>query len=276
VFCGHLFMAPLAAMAARLAGARLVIQTHGVEAWPRPGALQRRAVDRADLVLSVSRYTRAQILGWSTIAPERVAVLPDTVGEAFTPGDATALRQKWGLAGAKVLLTVGRMDGRERYKGHDRTIRVLPALAQRWPELAYVVLGEGDDRARLEQLARDEGMAERVRFMGPVDQATLIDAYRMADAFVMPSTGEGFGIAYLEAMSCGAPAVGLNIGGAPDALAEGQLGIAATESDYLERVRSLLGGPKPEPEVLARAVQQRFGKAAFVAEQKRILERLYG
>lgn len=276
VFCGHLFMAPLAAIAARLARARLVIQTHGVEAWPRPTALQRRAVDRADLVLSVSRYTRAQVLGWSTIAPERVAVLPDTVGEAFTPGDASALREKWGLAGAKVLLTVGRMDGRERYKGHDRTIRALPALAQRWPELRYVVLGEGDDRARLEQLASDEGMSERVRFMGPVDQATLIDAYRMADAFVMPSTGEGFGIAYLEAMACGAPALGLDAGGAPDALVDGQLGIATTESEYLERVRALLCGPGPEPEILARAVQQRFGKAVFVAEQKRILERLNG
>jgi phosphatidylinositol alpha-1,6-mannosyltransferase len=139
-----------------------------------------------------------------------------------------------------------------------------------------VVLGEGDDRARLEALAGDEGVGERVRFMGPVDQATLVDAYRLADAFVMPSTGEGFGIAYLEAMACGTPAVGLDAGGARDALADGQLSIVTTESAYLDRLRTLLEAPRPEPEALAEAVQQRFGKAAFVAEQKRILERLNG
>ena len=276
VFCGHLFMAPLAAMVARLAGAKLVIQIHGVEAWTRPSILQRVAVDGADLVLSVSRHTRARLLDWSTIAPERVAVLPDTVDESFSPGDASVLRAAWGLTGARVLLTVGRMDGRERYKGHDRTIRALPALTQRWPELVYVVLGEGDDRARLEQIARDEGVSEHVKFMGAVDHATLVDAYRLADAFVMPSTGEGFGIAYLEAMASGTPAIGLAAGGATDAMADGQLGVAAAESDYLERVKDALSGPRPAPQALSQAVRRRFGKAAFLAEQRCVLERLNG
>ena len=276
VFCGHLYMAPLAAIVARLARARLIIQTHGVEAWPKPTDLQRAAVERADLVLSVSRHTRAQVLNWANIAPEKVAVLPDTVGEAFTPGDGAALRARLGLTGARILLTVGRMDGRERYKGHDRTIRVLPALIQRWPEVKYVVLGEGDDRPRLEQLARDEGVSDHVRFLGPVDEATLIEAYRMADVFVMPSTGEGFGIAYLEAMACGTPAVALDAGGARDALAEGRLSLLATESAFLDRLRELLSGPKPERVALAQAVRQRFGKAVFEAEQKRLFERLCG
>jgi phosphatidyl-myo-inositol dimannoside synthase len=276
VFCGHLYMAPLAAIVARLARARLVIQTHGVEAWSRPTDLQRAAVEQADLVLSVSRYTRAQVLSWADIAPEKVAVLPDTVGEAFTPGDGAALRQRWGLGGARVLLTVGRMDGRERYKGHDRVLHALPALVQRWPEVTYVVLGEGDDRARLEALARDEGVSEHTRFLGPVDEATLIEAYRMADVFVMPSTGEGFGIAYLEAMACGTPAVGLDAGGARDALADDPLSLLATESELLDRLRELLSEPRPDPQALTVAVRRRFGKAVFVAEQKRLFERLSG
>ena len=86
IFCGHLYMAPLCALIARLTRAKLIVQMHGIEAWPRPSRLQRAAVEAADLVLCVSRFTRASVLGWAAIAPERVVVLPNTVGEAFTPG----------------------------------------------------------------------------------------------------------------------------------------------------------------------------------------------
>ena len=92
VFCGHLFMAPLAALIARLKGAKLIVQTHGIEAWPRPSRLQRAALEAADLVLCVSRHTRAAVLSWAAIAPERVLVVPNTVREAFTPGDGSTLR----------------------------------------------------------------------------------------------------------------------------------------------------------------------------------------
>ena len=79
VFCGHLYMAPLAWLVARLKGAKLVVQMHGIEAWPRPSRLRRAAVEAADLVLCVSRYTRACVVGWAAIAPERVVVVPNTV-----------------------------------------------------------------------------------------------------------------------------------------------------------------------------------------------------
>jgi phosphatidylinositol alpha-1,6-mannosyltransferase len=98
VFCGHLYMAPLAALIARLKRAKLVIQTHGIEAWERPTPAQRAALESADLVLSVSRYTRAKVLAWAAIAPERALVLPNTIGDAFTPGNST-LRGAWRLEG---------------------------------------------------------------------------------------------------------------------------------------------------------------------------------
>ena len=59
IFCGHLYMAPLCALIARLTRAKLIVQMHGIEAWPRPSRLQRAAVEAADLVLCVSRFTRA-------------------------------------------------------------------------------------------------------------------------------------------------------------------------------------------------------------------------
>ena len=172
IFCGHLFMAPLAALIARLKRAKLIVQTHGIEAWSRPSKAQRLALEEADLVLCVSRHTRAAVLSWAAIAPDRVLVVPNTVREVFTPADCSAQRAALGVEGRRVLLTVGRMNSRECYKGHDRVIAAIPDLVAKGHNICYMVVGEGDDRARLEILARDAGVSGRVRFLGAVGLQT--------------------------------------------------------------------------------------------------------
>lgn len=272
VFCGHLYMAPLGFLAARLAGAKVVLQMHGVEVWKRPGSLQRWAVADADLVLCVSRHTRERVLEWSSIDPAKVAVLPNTVSSAFTPGAGAAARAAWGLDGKKVLLTVGRIDSRERYKGHDLVIAAVAELVGRGHDVTYLVLGEGDDAPRLKALAEAEGIAERVRFEGRASPDDLVEAYRAADLFVMPSSGEGFGIVFLEAMACGTLALGLGIGGARDAL--DSLGVVATEEGLVDTIDRLLAAPAPDPHELARAVRARFGAEAFRTRLGIALDRL--
>jgi phosphatidylinositol alpha-1,6-mannosyltransferase len=278
VFCGHVYMAPLAAMIARLSGARLIVQTHGIEAWPRPSRWVRWAVESADLVLAVSRYTRAQVLSWAAIAPERVAVLPNTVSEVFTPGDRDAARRRFGLGNQRVLLTVGRLAASERYKGQDRVIETLPMLIAAGHDVLYVIAGVGDDRPRLEMLACDASVSDRVRFLGAVSVKELPDLYRAADVFVMPSTGEGFGIAFLEALASGRPVVGSAACGAVDPLTVAA-GCASMSAD-------------PRPEDLAAAllaatsdrvdadsivrrqarVARSFGRGVFTARARRIIE----
>ncbi len=98
--------------------------------------------------------------------PNGSLVVPNTVGEAFTPGDGSTQRAALELEDKRVLLTVGRMDSRERYKGHDRVIAAIPGLVAKGHDICYLVVGEGDDRSRLEALARDAGVRERVRFLG--------------------------------------------------------------------------------------------------------------
>jgi phosphatidylinositol alpha-1,6-mannosyltransferase len=263
IFCGHVYMAPLGWISAKLSGAKLVIQTHGIEAWSRPSILERWACEQAAMILSVSRHTRAKVLDWAVIPPERVLVLPNTVDDCYTPGDGSALRCEWQLEGKKVLLTVGRMRVTEQYKGHDRVIEALPALLATGHDLVYVIAGEGDDRPRLERLAEETGVNDRVRFVGALPRETLIEAYRMADLFVMPSTGEGFGIAFLEAMACGTPALGLNATGSRDALADGELGVLANSNDLAGVISEALARPTHDPEGLHHAVQARFGRASF-------------
>jgi phosphatidylinositol alpha-1,6-mannosyltransferase len=273
VFCGHVFMAPLGALVARRARAKLVIQTHGVEAWSRPADWRRRAVEAADLILCVSRFSRAQILSWADVAPERVKVVPCTVSPAYAPGDGAAMRERLGLGGAFALLTVGRLDRNEGYKGHDRIIARLPELRAARPDLVYLIAGEGDDRPRLEALARENRTSDIVRFLGQVPFADLPDLYRASDLFVMPSTREGFGIVFLEAMACGTAALGLARGGAADALADGELGILVSEERLTEALKAALRATVDGPD-LARRVQERYGRVAFQDGLRRAVQRL--
>lgn len=247
VFCGHLFMAPLAAVVARLVRARLWVQVHGVEAWQELPGLQRRSLAMATLVTAVSRHTRRRLLGWAGIDPARVKVLPNTVDPRYQPGPKPAdLLARHAAAGKKILMTVSRLASSERYKGQDRVIRILPQLRSEHPDILYLIVGDGDDRPRLEALALECGVVEQVVFAGRVSQDELPDYFRLADVFVMPSTGEGFGIVFLEAMASGANVIAGNQDGSRDALGDGALGtlVAPDDLDDLaSAIRSALDKP---------------------------------
>jgi phosphatidylinositol alpha-1,6-mannosyltransferase len=226
VFCGHLFMAPLAAAVAKLVGASLWVQAHGIEAWQPLSVAYRRSVEMATLVTSVSRYTRRRLLEWTGVDPTRVKVLPNTVDPRFQPGPKPDyLMDRYGARGKKVLLTVSRLAGSERYKGHDRIIRALPLVLADHPETIYLIVGDGDDRPRLEELAKEIDVREKVQFVGQPSAEELPDYFRLADLFVMPSTGEGFGIVFLEALASGIEVIGGDKDGTSDALCDGALGL---------------------------------------------------
>ena len=262
VFCGHLYMAPLGAIVAKLTGAKLVLQTHGIEVWPKPSAMQRAAVESADIVLCVSRNTRARLLDWTNPVPEKVVVTPNTVAMRYSPGDGRASRARLGLQDKTILFSVSRLDASQQYKGQDRVIGLLLALRERGRDVVFVIGGSGDDRSRLEALARDHGVADHVRFLGEVTNDELLDLYRAADLYLMPSSGEGFGIVFLEAMACGTPALGLALGGAPDALGRG-LGDAVDDGELLDAIERALNKANPEPNALASEVRRRYGEVAF-------------
>jgi len=250
VFCGHLHLAPLAAALARLKGAPLWLQLHGIEAWQRPSAVRAIAVRQAALVTAVSRYTRSRFLEWSGVPADRVKLLPNTVDERFSPGPRpAALVRKLGLEDRRVLLTVARINRGDRRKGHDKVLAAVKRLAARRPELAYVVVGDGDDRPRLEALAQEAGIADRVHFVGQVSDSELVNYYRLADVFVMPSTKEGFGIVFLEAAASGLPVIGGDRDGSADALADGSIGTMVNPDDAaaLDRaIEQALDSPRPD------------------------------
>ena len=165
---------------------------HGIDAWASPGMLVQKAMQQAALITSVSRFTRSQMLGnWLDTEPWRVPVPPNTVGEAFTPGPVPAgLRQRYRIGNRRVILTISRISAADSYKGHDRVIAALPEVIRRGADVTYLVAGDGDGLPRLKQLVAEAGLADRVQFIGRIADAELVDHYRLADVFIMPSTGK--------------------------------------------------------------------------------------
>ncbi|MEM6477772.1 MAG: glycosyltransferase family 4 protein [Pseudomonadota bacterium] len=270
IYCGHAFMAPLAQSIAQAVRARFICHVHGLEVWEPLSGLKRRALAAADLILCVSHYTADKVTEITGAQPERCKVVYNTVSARFVPGDKKAARARLGIAADAVLLsTVSRLDARQRHKGHDRVIPLLPELAKENPSLIYFVAGTGDDRARLEALAHETGAADIVRFGGFISDDDLPDLYRASDLYVMPSHGEGFGIAFVEAMACGTPAIGLDIGGAPDALRDGELGRAVNESALAGAISAALREQDPLAAAsLAQKTRATFGAPAFTARLK--------
>ena len=121
--------------------------------------------------------------------------------------------------------------------------------------------GEGDDRPRLEALAARLGLGEKARFVGSVVPEELPDYLRLADVFVMPSTGEGFGIVFLEALATGIHVIGGNKDGSLDPLADGQLGQLIDPDNEEELLSSICNALSTAPTGADRA--SRFNTQAF-------------
>lgn len=256
VICGHINLLPVAAILNLKLRVPLVLLAYGIDVWNRPvSRLKRRLLAYVDAVWAISAVTRDRMLAWSGLTKERFALLPNAIhperyGMAPRRQD---LVERYGLAGHKVLLTLGRLSALERYKGVDEVLEAMPALLALQPDLAYLIAGDGDDRPRLEAKARDLGVADQAVFAGFVLESDKADVYRLADVFAMPGRGEGFGFVFLEAMACGIPVVASRLDGSFEAVRGGMLGQAVDPDNrtaLVTAIRDALMEPRGVPEGL--------------------------
>jgi glycosyltransferase involved in cell wall biosynthesis len=160
--------------------------------------------------------------------------------------------------GEGFLLIVGRMEG-DRYKGHEDLLGALARLAPAYSGLRLVVVGEGSDRARLEARARELGVGDRAFFTGFVDAPTLAAIYRRCGVFAMPSSDEGFGLVYLEAMRAGKPCIALAGSAAAEIVVDGETGrLVQPGTDALTHALRELLTEQATRATMGRAGQERW------------------
>jgi len=184
--------------------------------------------------------------------PPRVAALDlGTDPVHFNPSrDTGALRRRWGVGDGPLILTVARLVP---HKGQDMGIRALATLSRDFPNLRYIMVGEGHDELRLRSIARELGVTDKVGFVGAMRDDELPEAYATSTIYLGASrvdkeiNVEGFGISFLEAGASGIPSVAGDSGGVRSAVRDGETGIVVppTDADSItEAIRSLLLNPE--------------------------------
>lgn len=285
VLAGHPNLAPVT-QTMRLAAPRMktIICTHGIEVWEPLSAMRRRSLRRSTLVLAPSHSTAEHVAAQQRVKPERIRVLPwalDPEFEAILPAAAKQPPPS-GFPPGRVILTVGRWLASERYKGMDTLITALPRLLPRWPEVQLVMVGEGDDKDWLVNLAEKNGVRSHVHFLSGLSYAELASCYSACEIFALPSRAEGFGLVYLEAMACAKPVIGGAHGGAPEVIIDGVTGYLVQHGDPVQlavSVETLLSDPALAREMGARGcqrVEHEFRFSVFAKSLKKILREQCG
>jgi glycosyltransferase involved in cell wall biosynthesis len=185
---------------------RAICTAHGSDVTALRGVfwkmLRRYAAVRLDRIVAVSTPLKAQLVE-EGCTPERIDVIPmgTDLSVLFTPaGQPARCRLD--------LLFVGRLV---REKGVDLLLEAMPRILSRHPEVMLTLVGDGPEKAGLQDTAKRLGLGEQVRFVGPQAQAALPEYFQRAALLILPSRREGFGLVLIEALGCGCPVLAADL-----------------------------------------------------------------
>lgn len=216
----------------------VILVTHGIEVWEKLSGAAGKMIHLADRILAVSSFTASKLQEAQGVPAKKIRIFHNTIDpyfplpQSFSP--SATLRERYGLKATDfVLYTFTRLSSKEQYKGYDTVLEALPALLKTHPQLRYMIAGRADEveAARVKKLIDDLGLRDHVHLIGFVADDEITAHYQMADTFIMPSRGEGFGIVFIEAMACGLQVIAGNRDGSVDALKHGELGTLVDPTD---------------------------------------------
>lgn len=216
---------------ARVAGQNALFRAMARFTFRQAGLLTANSAELRDAVVALGADPSKFDLILYGVDPD--ALRPDLTGVA-------ALRARLAVPeGAAVLLAVGRMVPK---KGFHVLIEALAMPPLRERAVVAVLVGEGDEKAKWQQMAARVGIADRLRWVGNVPKSEIGVYYNLADILVMPSISQpadGLNVCVLDAMSCARPVVGSNVAGNPLAIVDGVTGLITPEQDALALAQAL-------------------------------------
>ncbi len=212
--------------------------------------LIRRVFGRASRLIANSHNTANTLCEQWGVDRQKIEILhPGMDANRFVPAAPDpAFRQSMGWTDRTVILTVGRL---QRRKGHDMLIGALPKLLERHPKLLYAIVGDGDQRERLESLVADAELGDHVAFLGELSDEDMIRCYQQCTLFALPNRTdgydiEGFGMVLAEAQSCAKAVLAGDSGGTRETMIVGESGLIVdcTRADPLaDALDGLLSDP---------------------------------
>lgn len=242
VMCGHINLLPFAALFSRVNNAPLALFVYGIDVWNRPKKFYLRwFLSYITEIWTISSFTLKSMLSWFPFKNTPFQKLPNAINlneydNKISQCDVDRVRN----GATKVILTLGRLDASEQYKGVDEILSILPRILEKFPDVKYWVAGTGSDLPRLKQRAMELNVQDNVIFFGYVSEQERLLLYNSCDVFAMPGFGEGFGFVFLEALACGAPVVASVLDGSYEAVRLGTIGYAVDPRDPNEVFETII------------------------------------
>ena len=268
--CGH-----AASLLFREFGIPYVVSVHGLDAYStnQVKGMAGRWCERvssmtyksARTVICVSEHVREEVNKGGPLSTEVVYNGVDT--NVFHPAQDAR-------SSGPLILSVGDLIPS---KGHDILLRAVAALRSEFPGLVCEIVGKGRERDNLAQLARDLGIDDRVSFQGRLSRRQVAERMQGCSVFVLPSSYEALGCAYLEAMACGTPVVGCRGQGIEEIVQSGTNGFLVEQCDVrglTEVLSRLLRGPDLRQQIAVQA-HRTVHQHLTIRKQAENLSRIY-
>ena len=285
VILGHINLALFGLLIKRIhPRTKVYMVAHGIEVWGELTGLKKRILNKCDVILAVSNFTKAQLIKTNGIEADKIQVFYNTIDPFFHYPTQfqkpLQLVKRYNIAeNDTIILTLTRLAYSEKYKGYDKVIEVMPEIIAAYPNVKYLIAGKPDEKEheRLKQLIAAKSLEKNVFLIGFIAEEEITDHYQLADLFIMPSRKEGFGIVFIEAMACGLPVIAGNQDGSVDALKNGELGLLINPEnrneiiDTLSQVLDSNSYTIPKKQQLQREVIGYFGFPQFYRSLKKQL-----
>lgn len=215
---------------------KISLIVHGIEVWDKQTKSKKWILENANQIISVSHFTKNSLIKVNKVDENKIEVLPNCLdpffeksfNSLFNINSGFYLKDRYKISpNTKIVLTVSRIKSTEKYKGYDKVLEALSLIKQKNTiDFIYLLCGSYDEKeyARVKEIICNLNLEKNVLVPGFIADSELINHYKLADVFIMPSKKEGFGIVFIEAASCGVNVIAGNKDGSVEAMLDGELG----------------------------------------------------